>query len=156
MTHRFSDDSVARTLELVGERWSMLIIREVLFGVRRYGQMAKGLGIPRPTLSARLQKLTEAGVLERVPYSPDRHEYRLTKAGHDLYPAVVMLMRWGDQYLCDPEGPPIVLRHDACGEITHPVLRCDVCDEPIVARGVTPEKGPGWAARRAAAAAIGD
>ena len=89
LSHRFDGESVGRTLGLVGERWTLLILREAFFGVRRFGQLARNLGIPRPTLSARLRTLVDAGLLARVPYArdPDRHEYRLTDAGRDLFPA---------------------------------------------------------------------
>jgi DNA-binding HxlR family transcriptional regulator len=144
---RLQADSVGRALSLVGERWTMMILREAFFGVRRYGQLARNLEIPRPTLSLRLRKLVDAGLLDRVPYStePDRHEYRLTQAGRDLFPAVIALMRWGDEHLAGVEGPPIVLRHESCGERTHPHLTCNVCGEEIDTRNVRPERGPGFA-----------
>ena len=143
---RLQADSVGRTLSLVGERWTIMILREAFFGVRRYGHFARNLGIPRPTLSLRLRKLVDAGLLDRVLYStdPDRHEYRLTQAGLDLFPAVIALMRWGDTHLAGPEGPPIVLHHETCGSATHPHLTCDVCGEEIDTRNVTPERGPGY------------
>ena len=114
--------------------------------MRRFGQLARNLNIPRPTLSSRLRMLVEAGLLERVPYSrdPERHEYRLTDAGRDLFGAIVTLMRWGDEYLPHPSGPPVVLRHDACGEIADPRLTCAHCGEQITAHNVTPEAGPGF------------
>ncbi|MEA2273649.1 MAG: hypothetical protein QOI98_2357 [Solirubrobacteraceae bacterium] len=148
LSHRFEGESVGRTLALVGERWTLLILRETLFGVRRFGQFARNLGIPRPTLSSRLRTLVDAGLLERVPYSrdPDRHEYRVTASGRDLFPAVVALMRWGDTHLAGPKGPPIVLRHHACGEIADPRLTCQHCGEDIDVRNVTPEPGPGYRA----------
>src|SRR5437879_2666832 len=126
LSHRFEGESVGRALTLLGERWTMLILREAFFGVRRYGQLARNLGIPRPTLSSRLRTLVDAGLLERVPYArdPDRHEYRLTDAGRDLFPAIVTLMRWGDKHLAGSAGPPIVLRHHDCGEISEPLLVC--------------------------------
>src|ERR671934_1397249 len=98
LAHRFEGESVGRTLELIGERWTLLILREAFFGVRRFGQLARNLGIPRPTLSSRLRTLVDAGLLERVLYArdPDRHEYRLTPAGRDLFPALLALMRGGD------------------------------------------------------------
>jgi DNA-binding HxlR family transcriptional regulator len=147
LSHRLQADSAGRALSLVGERWTMLILRETFFGVRRYGQFARNLGIPRPTLSLRLRKLVGAGLLDRVPYStdPERYEYRLTQAGRDLFPAVIALMRWGDEYLAGPNGPPIVLRHQTCGKRTHPHLVCDVCGKEIDTRNVTPERGPGYA-----------
>jgi DNA-binding HxlR family transcriptional regulator len=148
LSHRLQADSVGRTLSLVGERWSILILREAFFGVRRYGQLARNLNIPRPTLSLRLRKLVDAGLLDRVLYAadPDRHEYRLTQAGRDLFPAVIALMRWGDTYLAGAEGPPIVLHHETCGNPTRPHLTCDVCGEEINTRNVRPERGPGFTA----------
>jgi DNA-binding HxlR family transcriptional regulator len=143
---RRDQDSVTRTLELVGEKWTMLILREAFFGVRRYGQLARNLGIPRPTLSARLRTLVDARVLERVRYAtePERYEYRLTRAGLELFPAIVILMRWGDAHLAGPEGPPVVLRHDDCGEIADPYLACRSCRGEVDARNVTPARGDGF------------
>jgi DNA-binding HxlR family transcriptional regulator len=146
LSHRLRADSVGRTLGLVGERWTIVILREAFFGVRRYGEFARNLNIPRPTLSLRLRKLVDSGLLERVRYStaPDRYEYRLTRAGRDLFPAVIALMRWGDEYLAGPAGPPIVLRHATCGKRTRPQLTCDVCGEEIDTRNARPERGPGF------------
>lgn len=146
LAHRFDGDSVGRTLELVGEKWTLLILREAFFGVRRFGELARNLAIPRPTLSARLRTLVEAGLLERVRYTtePERHEYRLSAAGQDLFPTIVALMRWGDTHLAGTEGPPIVLRHHSCGEVADPRLVCRHCGEDITAQGVTPEPGPAF------------
>jgi DNA-binding HxlR family transcriptional regulator len=145
LTHRFQADSVGRALGLIGDHWTLMILREALFGVRRFGQLARNLGIPRPTLSARLRSMVDSGLLERVLYTsdPDRYEYRLTDAGRDLFPAAALLMRWGDKYLAGPEGTPIVLRHHECGEITDPTLTCGGCGKEITAHNVTPEPGPG-------------
>jgi DNA-binding HxlR family transcriptional regulator len=151
-SHRFEAESVGRALGLVGERWTLLILREAFFGVRRFGQLVRNLNIPRPTLSSRLRTLVDAGLLERVPYArdPDRHEYRLTQPGRDLFPAIVALMRWGDEHFAGSDGPPIVLRHNACGEIADPHLTCQHCGEAIDARNVTPEPGPGYRDREPA------
>jgi DNA-binding HxlR family transcriptional regulator len=151
LSHRFEAESVSRALELVGERWTLLILREAFFGVQRFGQLARNLSIPRPTLSSRLRMLVHVGLLDRVPYSrdPERHEYRLTEAGRDLFGAIVVLMRWGDQHLPHPDGPPIVLRHHTCGEFADPRLICAHCGEEITARNVTPEPGPGFRAKPA-------
>jgi DNA-binding HxlR family transcriptional regulator len=148
LSHRLQADSVSRALSLIGDRWTILILRETFFGVRRYGQFARNLGIPRPTLSLRLRKLVDSGLLDRVLYSsePERYEYRLTHAGRDLFPAVIALMRWGDTHLAGPEGPPIVLHHETCGSPTHPHVTCDVCGEEINNRNVRPARGPGYAA----------
>ena len=146
LSHRFDGESVGRALELVGERWTLLILRESFFGVRRFGEFARNLKIPRPTLSARLRMLVEAGLLDRVPYSrdPERHEYRLTDAGRDQFGAIGMLMRWGDEHLPLPGGPPIVLRHETCGRHADARLTCRHCGEEIDARNVTPEPGAGY------------
>ncbi|BCI90302.1 putative HTH-type transcriptional regulator [Mycobacterium kansasii] len=122
LSHRFDGESVGRALELVGERWTLLILREAFFGVQRFGQLARNLNIPRPTLSSRLRMLVDVGLLDRVPYSrdPERHEYRLTEAGRELFAAIVVLMRWGDEHLPHPDGPPIMLRHHTCGELVDP------------------------------------
>ena len=151
LSHRFDGESVGRALALVGERWTLLILREAFFGVRRFGQLARNLHIPRPTLALRLRTLVEADILERVPYmtDPDRSEYRLTPAGRELFPAIVALMRWGDEHLAGPEGPPIVLRHHACGQIADPHLTCQHCGEQIDVRTVTPEPGPAFRDRSA-------
>jgi DNA-binding HxlR family transcriptional regulator len=146
LAHRLQGDSVGRALGLIGDHWTLMILREALFGVRRYGQLARNLGIPRPTLSARLRSMVDSGLLERVRYTtdPDRYEYRLTDAGRDLFGAAALLMRWGDKYLAGPEGPPIVLRHHDCGEIADPILTCGTCGKELTAHNVTPEPGPAF------------
>jgi DNA-binding HxlR family transcriptional regulator len=122
---------VARTLEIVGEKWALLAVREVFLGNRRFDEMIRRTGAPRDTLAARLRSLVGAGILERRQYSdrPARHEYRLTEAGRDLYPVILTLMRWGDQHLAGDDGPPLVLEHN-CG---HPLVAkvvCEACGEP--------------------------
>ena len=151
LSHRFEGESVGRALELVGERWTLLIMREAFFGVQRFGQLARNLGIPRPTLSSRLRMLVDVGLLDRVPYSqdPERHEYRLTDAGRELFGAIVVLMRWGDEHLPNPDGPPIVLRHQTCGKPIDARLICAHCGDEITAHNVTPEAGPGFRAKPA-------
>lgn len=146
LTHRFEADSVGRALGLIGDHWTLMILREAFFGVRRFGALARNLGIPRPTLSARLRSMVDSGVLERVRYSsdPERYEYRLTQAGRDLFPAAVLLMRWGDKHLAGPAGPPLILRHDDCGELAEPALTCGTCGREITAHNVTPEPGAGF------------
>jgi DNA-binding HxlR family transcriptional regulator len=141
LRHRFTADSVGRALDLVGERWSLLILRESFFGVRRYGEFARNLSIPRPTLSARLKTLVDAGVLERVDPIP---EYVLTRAGRDLFGAVVTLMQWGDRHLAGPDEPPILVRHKDCGELVDAKVACRHCGGEIAADRVTPEPGPAY------------
>jgi DNA-binding HxlR family transcriptional regulator len=133
-----TEDSATRALNLVGERWTMLILREAFFGVRRYAQFAQALGIPRPTLSDRLAKLVGADLLSREQYAggPIRadYEYRLTQAGLDLFPAIITLMEWGDRYLGG--GSASAWTHDTCGARTRPVLACDQCGKPVTAQNM--------------------
>lgn len=140
--------SVFQALDIVGERWSMLVLREAFLGVRRFDEMQRNIGCARNILSDRLQKLVGAGILERRQYQerPARFEYRLTPKGLDLYPAIVALMTWGDRYTTGGRGPAIVLEHKACGHLTTPVLTCEHCGEPVDARGVRAHAGPGAAA----------
>lgn len=129
--------SVARTLEIVGEKWALLAIREVFLGSRRFDEMIRWTGAPRDTLAARLRTLVGAGILERRQYSehPVRHEYRLTDAGRDLYPVILTLMRWGDQHLAGEDGPPMRLEH-RCGNPLVAQVVCQACGEPVKARDV--------------------
>jgi DNA-binding HxlR family transcriptional regulator len=131
--------SVARTLEIVGEKWALLAVREVFLGNRRFDEMVRKTGSPRDTMTARLKTLVAAGVLERRPVSehPPRFEYRLTQAGLDLYPVIVSLMQWGDRYLAEGGAPPMVLTHN-CGHTLGAVTTCSSCGEPIRARDVQP------------------
>jgi DNA-binding HxlR family transcriptional regulator len=136
--------SVGRAMDILGERWTMLIMREAFYGVRRFSDMQRNLGIARNILSTRLQTLVRSGILERRLYQeePERFEYRLTQAGRDLYPAVIAIMKWGDEYLAEEAGPPVVLRH-SCGELVDPVLVCDHCGGALHPHDITPEPGPG-------------
>src|SRR5215204_4736575 len=109
--------SIARALELVGERWTMLVLREAFTGRRRFDDMAEDLGIARNVLAARLQHLLDEGVLTKVRYQqrPERFEYRLTEKGLDLWPILMSLLQWGDRHYLHPDGPPRVIRHRDCG-----------------------------------------
>ena len=124
--------SIARTLEVVGEKWSLLVLRELFLGVGRFDRIAANTGAPRDVLSARLKSLVAAGVLDRVPYSqrPPRYEYVLTEAGRELRPVILSLMHWGDRHLAGDDGPPVVLTH-RCGNVFEPALTCAACHEPI-------------------------
>ena len=135
--------SIGRAMEILGERWTFLILRECFYGVRRFSDMQRNLGIARNILSARLQRLVAADILERRQYQsePDRFEYRLTSTGRDLYPAVITIMRWGDEHLLGEDGPPVVLRH-TCGHEAEPVVVCSHCSEPLHPHHVTPVPGP--------------
>jgi DNA-binding HxlR family transcriptional regulator len=131
--------SIARTLDIVGEKWALLAVREVFLGNRTFDEMARRTGAPRDTLAARLRTLTGAGILERRQYCehPARFEYHLTGAGRDLYPIIVTLMRWGDEHLAGDDGPPLVLRH-SCGHQMVAQVVCEACGEPLEARDTTP------------------
>jgi DNA-binding HxlR family transcriptional regulator len=132
--------SVARTLEVVGEKWALLAVREVFLGNRRFDEMVRRTGAPRDTLAARLRTLTSAGILERRQYSerPARFEYRLTPAGRDLYPVILTLMNWGDRHLAGADGPPQVLAHYGDHRLV-PQLVCADCGQPAAARDVVPQ-----------------
>ncbi len=124
--------SVARTLEVVGEKWALLAVREVFLGNRRFDEIVRRTGAPRDTMAARLRVLVGAGIMERRQYSdhPVRFEYHLTDAGRDLYPVIMTLMRWGDKYLAGDDGPPLVLEH-LCGHVLGAQLVCESCGEPV-------------------------
>lgn len=124
--------SIARTLDVVGEKWALLAVREVFLGNRRFEEMVRRTGAPRDTLTARLRTLVAAGVLERRRYSerPPREEYVLTEAGRDLYPVVLSLMRWGDRHLAGDAGPPLRLVHE-CGHTVDPELVCRACQREL-------------------------
>jgi DNA-binding HxlR family transcriptional regulator len=138
VTSRPRTCSVARTLEIVGEKWALLVIREVFLGTRRFEDMLSYIGAPRDTLAARLRTLVAHGILERRRYSdhPPRDEYVLTPAGRDLYPVIISLMQWGDRHRPLDSGPPMVLDHE-CGHRLEPRWDCAHCGEPIDARDVT-------------------
>jgi len=124
------DCSIARALEAVGERWTLLVVREALNGTRRFDEFQSRLGIARNVLSARLERLVDEGILERLPYQdrPVRFEYLPTHKGRELLPVTLALLAWGDRYYADPaEGPPVVLRHDPCGEDLSARTVCACC-----------------------------
>ncbi len=128
--------SIARTLELIGERWSILVIREVFSGRRRFSEMQRTLGVARNVLTARLQRLVDEGILERRRYSerPARYEYFLTEKGLDLWPTMIALMQWGDKHLPLPDGPPLVVVHKECGGKIDDRRICRRCGSHLEAR----------------------
>jgi DNA-binding HxlR family transcriptional regulator len=137
------DCSVARTLEVIGERWSLLILRDAFYGVKRFDDFQADLGIARNVLTDRLKKLVERGVLSRRPYEerPPRYEYRLTEKGRDLLPVVLSMMRWGDRWEATGERP-VTLSHTTCGHETEPVTVCSHCGEELELRNVRAEPIP--------------
>jgi DNA-binding HxlR family transcriptional regulator len=153
-TYEEQNCSVARALEVLGDRWTLLVIRDAFLGVRRFDDFQRDLGVARNVLSDRLQRLVDEGLLERRRYQerPERFEYRLSQKGIDLWPAIVTLMKWGDRYYAPPEGPPRVVRHRGCGGEVTDHLRCAKCGAELSARDVVSEPGPGASARARAAA----
>jgi len=129
------DCSVGRALDVLGEWWTLLVVREAFHGVRRFEGFVERLGIAPNILSARLRRLVEHGVLEPRLYSdhPERFEYRLTDKGRDLFPVVVTLMQWGDRWYAADDAPT-QLEHVPCGAAAEPKLVCGHCSEPLAAR----------------------
>jgi DNA-binding HxlR family transcriptional regulator len=140
--------SIARTLDVIGEWWTLLIVRDAFRGSRRFDDFKDSLGLARSVLAARLAKLTEHGVLERRAYSqhPPRYEYQLTEKGQTLFPVIATLIRWGDQWAPALAGPPVQFVHDTCGNITTPELTCPRCHGEVTAANTHGQPGPGaWA-----------
>ncbi|MGW5687113.1 winged helix-turn-helix transcriptional regulator [Nonomuraea sp. NPDC003754] len=145
--------SVARALAMVGERWSLLIVREALDGARRFGEFRARLGMASNLLATRLDTLVAAGVMRRVPYQEpgdrQRFEYHLTEQGQDLRPTLVALLEWGDKYLADPQGPSVIVRHrpadddTACEEPVRVVLECAAGHTRLAPEAVYRAPGPG-------------
>ncbi|MEV4168060.1 helix-turn-helix domain-containing protein [Nonomuraea sp. NPDC049709] len=146
MGFRVDNCSIERTLDIVGEKWTFLVLREAFGGVRRFADMQAITGAPRQVLSARLARLVDEGLLRKVPYREpgqrQRDEYRLTEKGRDLYPLLVALMHWGDRYLAE-EGPPVLLTHRDCGAPIELRFHCAAGHEVSGPREVTPLPGPG-------------
>jgi DNA-binding HxlR family transcriptional regulator len=147
------DCSIARTLEVLGERWTLLIIRDVFNRRRRFDQIQENLGIARNVLATRLAWLVDEGILEKRTYQerPPRHEYFLTRKGLDLWPVMISLLHWGDRHLAEG-GPPMLIRHKGCGGLVDGRGICERCDQRLGARDAYTEYGPGAPAewRRAA------
>ena len=139
--------TVQRALQVVGDRWSFVVLREIFLGVRRFDDMRVRTTIPRQVLTDRLVRLVEQGVLRREPYRQagqrERHEYRLTPKGFALYPVLVALNDWGSSYYAEPEGPPLRFEHRDCGGDVHARLRCDAGHDVDEPREVLPAPGPG-------------
>ncbi|MFJ2082249.1 winged helix-turn-helix transcriptional regulator [Micromonospora chokoriensis] len=139
--------TIARAMEILGERWTLVVLREVFTGVRRFDDMRVRTGIPRQVLTNRLASLVEQGVLSREPYqepgSRARHEYRLTEKGLDLWPVLVAVLGWGDRYLADREGPPLTVAHRDCDAPVRVELRCADGHDVERMRDVVPRPGPG-------------
>jgi DNA-binding HxlR family transcriptional regulator len=148
--------SVARTVAVIGDRWSLLILRECFLRTRRFEAFQSSLGITRHLLAERLKKLVRFGVLRRIPYqeAPKRYEYILTQKGLDLYPIIMSIVNWGNVHMVDARGRPMLHEHKNCGKMFDPVMVCSECGEPVIAKAVRVHPGPG--ARKAPAAAKTD
>ncbi|MDT7683261.1 MAG: hypothetical protein QOG57_3571 [Pseudonocardiales bacterium] len=146
---RFGDlaCSIARTLDVIGEPWSPLILRDIYVGINRFEQIQQELDISRKVLTERLKWLVEKEVLQRHAYSerPPRYEYRLTAKGLELCDLLLVMVRWGDRWTAGEAGPPVLYRHHTCGQVSHVELRCSVCAEPMRATDVDVLPGPGAA-----------
>jgi DNA-binding HxlR family transcriptional regulator len=130
--------SVAQSLEIIGEWWTLLIIRDAFFGVTRFEDFQARLGIARNILAKRLDTLVEAGVMERRPYDDARarYDYKLTEKGRALWPVLTTIRQWGDEWVVGRGNEPVALVHEACGEQTTAVLVCDQCGQPLGPRDV--------------------
>jgi DNA-binding HxlR family transcriptional regulator len=131
-------DAVELAVDVLSDRWTVLILREAFFGVRRYGQMQRNLGIARNVLADRLRQLVADGMLERVRYrtDPDWYEYRLTERAIDLYPVIIGLMHWANRHLAEQPDTTVELVHRSCNMPVHPYLACSHCHEPLTARDI--------------------
>jgi DNA-binding HxlR family transcriptional regulator len=142
-----SNCSIARTLDVVGEKWTILILREVWYGSSRFSDFERILSCPRNLLAERLRKLVEHGILSTEAYQEtgarSRLRYVITPKGMDLVPAVMGLLQWGDRYRADPEGPAIVTRHRGCGAAVDAQLRCEH-DHPVSPTDIEAAPGPGF------------
>ena len=139
--------SIARTLDVIGEPWSPLILRDIWVGFSRFEQLQADLGISRKVLTERLNHLVDRDVLERRPYdNRPRYEYVLTDRGRELLDVLMVMVAWGDKWLAGQAGPPVLYRHHACGEISHVELSCSHCGKPMHANDIDVLPGPGAAA----------
>ncbi|MFI0218541.1 winged helix-turn-helix transcriptional regulator [Streptomyces lydicus] len=143
--------SIARTMDLLGDWWTPLVLREAFYGVRRFDAFQASLGIARTTLTDRLRRLVDEGLLEKRPYQtePVRHDYVLTEKGRDFHGVLMAMNAWGDRWLAGEQGPPVTFRHDPCGHDSHPEVVCADCGEPMTADNTHPRRGPGYPAQLA-------
>lgn len=139
--------SIARTTAIIGDRWTLLILRDCFLRIRRFDAFQARLGITRHILANRLKGLVDAGVLQKTPYGsrPVRHEYRLTQAGIDLYPILMSIAHWGDEHLAGEAGPPLLHYHLLCCHQFNPVLACSECGAAVDPRQVRVSPGPSTA-----------
>jgi len=132
---------ITRALDLIGERWSILIIRDVFYGVRRFDALQRHLGISKKVLAGRLVRLQQAGIFKKVSYQqkPERFEYQLTQKGRGLFPVLLTIMRWGNRWLDEGGEAHLILKHLSCGEVVEPKLVCSHCEKPLSPASVRTE-----------------
>ena len=137
--------SVARALSIVGDRWTLLILRDCFIGTKRFDHFQKHIGVSRHRLSERLNKLVENEILKKVEYqnNPPRYEYKLTRKGVSLYPVLMTLAKWGDEWMSGEEGVPLEYVHKTCGHKMQMNLCCSECGELVDPKQVMPQIGPG-------------
>jgi DNA-binding HxlR family transcriptional regulator len=143
--------SVARTMDLLGDWWTPLVLREAFYGIQRFDEFQRGLGIARNTLADRLRRLVEEGLLEKQAYQRDpvRYDYVLTDKGRDFFGVIAAMMAWGDRWLADAAGPPVTLHHTTCGHDTEAHVVCAHCKQPLGADDTAMRMGPGFPAKLA-------
>jgi DNA-binding HxlR family transcriptional regulator len=136
-------------MDLLGDWWTPLVLRECFYGIRRFDEFQQSLGIARNTLADRLRRLVDDGLLAKQPYQQDpvRYDYVLTEQGRDFFGVLAAMSRWGDRWLAGEEGAPIVFRHETCGQHTHAEVVCAACGEPMTADNTTQHLGPGYPPR---------
>jgi DNA-binding HxlR family transcriptional regulator len=145
--------SVARTMAVIGDRWTMLVLRNAFMGTRRFDHFQLQLSVTRHVLADRLKRLVDAGVFRKEAYQPNRYEYRLTEMGLGLYPVLLAITGWGDTWLDEGRGAPLIFQHKSCGQTMTPKMVCSECGESVAARDVIPMAGPGLQASRSTGSA---
>ena len=141
--------SVARTVDILGDWWTPLVLRDAFAGLRRFDEFQQSLGIGRNVLTQRLNRLVDVGIMAKEPYSehPPRYEYVLTEQGRAFFPVLAAITAWGDEWLDHGDGAPVALRHTTCGQLTIPTVVCSECGQPLVADEISNELGPGYPER---------
>jgi DNA-binding HxlR family transcriptional regulator len=136
-------------MDLLGDWWTPLVLREAYYGIRRFDEFQQELGIARNTLADRLRRLVDEGLMEKQLYTsePKRYEYLLTDKGRDFYGVIVAMSHWGDTWLSGESGPPVILHHESCGNDTHAEVVCAVCGDALHSEDVTMKMGPGYPER---------
>ncbi|MFJ9817426.1 winged helix-turn-helix transcriptional regulator [Streptomyces sp. NPDC101151] len=141
--------SIARAIDLLGDHWTPLVVREAFYGISRFDEFQQELGIARNTLTDRLRRLVDEGVLEKRPYEaePPRYDYVLTEKGRDLFAVLAAMSRWGDRWLAGEEGVPVVFHHHTCGHDATAEVVCSMCRKPLRSQDTSMRMGPGYPER---------